>query len=131
MTEDQISEAFELRVQTLAGSPTTIFENDPEDATVPRYDYSISFNTPNRVGLGKSHRIRGICTVAAVVVKGDHVTNSGPMAQAVVDLFWDDLEVDKFEFSGILITARPGVRGGFPDGQEYRVPVQILFEAPG
>jgi hypothetical protein len=108
-----------------------VWPNVDPQGPVARPYFEVSFAVSNRVGAalaGGLVRETGTMVVVVCVPQGDGETAANNIADAVSDLFPQAMRI---VIPGGLVTIQqpPSIEGGYPDDNNWRVPVKIRYTA--
>lgn len=102
---------------------TIVYPNTPAPDTVPRYEVAAPGGSHLPLELGGKGRFVGIIVITCVVRAG-----TGASADAMVETLQQRFPAH-LTVGTAQITKLPEPANGFPDGNEFRVPVTITYRA--
>lgn len=130
MDKKDIHNAIKARINAAALGYSIAWPNVDHDGTVPRLE--ITFPAADRFGgtLKGAEITREIGTVLinAIAAGGAGEDAAADMVDAVVALFPEGLRLS-ITGGKVVITKPADIRGGYPDGGHWRLPVVVQYEA--
>lgn len=132
MQKKDINNGLKLHLETLSPMPTFVWPNVKRKADRPFVEVSINATgrqDPSLKG-GQILREDGILTCVVVYDVFEDGGEDAPndLADRIAELFISGTKLD-ITYGEIYIRSAPEIRGGFVDGNEWRVPVVISYVA--
>jgi hypothetical protein len=129
MTEKEIADALGQRLAALIGVPFIVWDNKSANPTPPYLRAEIvrvSKTNPN-VANGRP-RFRGMMMVAVLTPLDEFTTPGLTIAQSICEQFAYGLRLAAGDGS-VVISQEPEILTGYRDGQLWRTPVRVPYEA--
>lgn len=131
VSEADVRVALSARLASLVMSPVlpVYSENNEIDEGGSAWLETQLFRSSNDpFGLGGEHRHSGFFQIALVRPQGAGAPTSDRVADLVAAHFPKDLKLVSGSTT-IRVTATPTVAGGYQDGNKWRVPISVYYEA--
>ena len=119
--------AMRNQLTTMVDRPTTVWDNIETPTTFPFLVVEMVPGDARFASLARQQELRGMMQVTVVTGQGIGSLEAERIARRVVQAYPVDLKIDE-----LILAAPPLMVPGYPDGGQWRQPVQIRWRVlPG
>lgn len=128
-TEALIIQAAKDHFEAMSGRPTTLWTNENGEKSVPRVEFLEGPVDPRNLLLSGGADTDFLIQITVVTAAGGtegqgYTTESDALAQLIIGHF-----AAGTTFAGARVKQRPARGAGFPDDDEWRLPITIRLDA--